>query len=257
ILTAQWELAKVKVQGLEQSYAAAQASLVQVELQGATLREAGSTLEQRAAVIRNQLAYERNPNTRWQLQVALNDAMQTYGTCQLRYQSLDAEAARLRIYGGQVESQLSVAKADAARIFEMASQLRTEWLAATNALEKLSSGDYPAAIAAFSEWIVLEADNAIPYFARGLAYLNSGRADLAEDDFQKASLLDPKTTAKMIREYQARLLKNGLGKKARYIPCRNRELILHTFRILLKSKRGFTSINFARTEGDDDSQPTP
>ena len=211
-LTARWELARTKLQKLQVAYSSAHASLVKVEMDGAKLRQTGASLEQQAATIRDRLSFERDPGVRLQLQSLLNNAVQSYGTCQARYQWLDSEADRLRLHGSKLQEEVNSTNSDVERLFEQSNQLRSEWLTATNAFGKLIQGDYPAAVAAFSEWIVLEADNPMPYVARGLAHRKSGRTDLAAADFQKASRLDPKTTAKMIREFEA--LQNGKQQNA-------------------------------------------
>jgi Flp pilus assembly protein TadD len=106
--------------------------------------------------------------------------------------------------GGKLQAEANGMRADVERLYAQADQLRTEWLSATDAFGKLVRGNYEAAVAVFSEWIVLEADNPVPYVARGLAYQNAGKTALAAADFQKASSLDPKTTAKMLREIQGK-----------------------------------------------------
>jgi tetratricopeptide (TPR) repeat protein len=202
ILISRWELARTKYQNIDLGYSNACANLVRVENEGATLRQAAASLQQQAGTIRTRMDFERDPNLRTQLQGMLNNTSQSYAACQLRYAALDAEAGRLRVYGNRLGLEVEAMKQDVSQLFDQAEQLRSQWLAATDAYGKLARGEDTTAVAAFSEWIVLEPDNARPYFMRGLVHWNADRKALADADFKQAARLDPGTTAKMIRDIQ-------------------------------------------------------
>jgi hypothetical protein len=201
ILISRWELARTKAQSIDLNYTNAGASLLRIENEGATLRQGCVSLQQQAEAMRARLQFERDPGVRAQLQGMLNNAIQTISACQLRYAALDAEAARQRVYGSRLEAERDAMQRDVLELREQADSLRSQWLAAIDAYGKLARGEDETAVAAFSEWIVLEADNPQPYFMRGLVHLNTGRKSLADADFNQAMRLDRSgTMAKMIRD---------------------------------------------------------
>jgi tetratricopeptide (TPR) repeat protein len=55
----------------------------------------------------------------------------------------------------------------------------------------INLGEYEKAIEQFDKSISLNADNAVPYFNKGIAYYLLGNADMAKTCMQKAIELDP------------------------------------------------------------------
>lgn len=189
------------------------AQLTATNLEHGRLVQAASVVEQQAAALSQQAAIissaPPDPDAFRLRQQNLGIIAIQYAACEDRYQSLEAAARRANSTRAGLLNQISGVNADTSRLRREAEQLRAEWLQAVDAYGCLKRGEFDRAIAIFGEWIVLESSNFEPYVARGVAYLQTGKKALAEEDFRAANRLAPRNAERMKQELQESLPLKG------------------------------------------------
>ena len=211
----QWEASRAELRQLAADLTAVDASLTAMTTEARGLQQQGVRLQTQAGLVQQQLANESDSKRITDLQNTLARLNQTYAACQRRYVELDREATLANGQRTRIVAQVATTQATVNRLQGEADQLRGEWLKVTDAFGQLTRGDYERAVTVFSEWIVLERNNPLPYVARGLAHRHAGREPLALADFRRASQISPKATAKLIRELQAATASSGEAKSAK------------------------------------------
>jgi len=190
VLLSQWQDAKGRVQAINNQIVQANGDYVRVDVQARNVRATMAANAAEAAGLQQGLNTATDPVAVRQVNDRLDLLSRQNQRLSLLLGNLQAEGARLVAIVNGLRGQLTVEQAEIDRLFREADRLRDEWLSLCDPWGKLARGEQEQAIAVFSEWIALDASNPCSYLARGFAYLNTGKYDLATNDFERAMAID-------------------------------------------------------------------
>lgn len=189
VLLAQREQAKQRLQPLVTDLNIAQAAYQGLAARAVNARVRAANLEAQANSLQNQ--WPMDSAERAQINVAMESIRAQYDLCQRECAEIEARGVAAATVVAGLRGQVNTVQGEISRLYAEANQLRAEWLALTDPFGKLSRGENERAVTIFSEWIVLSTSDPCAYWARGMAYLNTGKYVLAINDFDKVSQLEP------------------------------------------------------------------
>lgn len=162
------------------------ARVVQLARNVAARREAAALQLAKLSQMRDSVS---DPQQREDTERAMFSLAQTIQQLEAEYAQLDAEAACLQVLAAGTDLELIRCKRQLDRLYAEASQLRREFLRLLDPFGHLQTGDRDSAINAFTAWILLDAQNAMAYIARGLAHVQFAEYQAALADFDRAVTL--------------------------------------------------------------------
>jgi tetratricopeptide (TPR) repeat protein len=172
------EKAKVddKLEGLRAEHLKARAAMSVIQTQGKQAEDAIAGINMQAAQATSQL--ERD-----------NLAAQ-HAIVSGQLATLTTLANRQATIIKGLDGEVRVGNAQSTRLWNAATQLRSEWLRLTDPFGKWAKGENERTVVILTEWIVLDSECPLAYCARGFASTQLGNNRDAIADFEKALKLD-------------------------------------------------------------------